>query len=306
LGSTPTQINAPGRIPGGSSSGSAAAVAGGLVDVSLGSDTGGSIRLPASYCGIFGLRPTHGRISSEGVMPLAPSFDTVGWFARDAETLRRVGSVLLGGAGQATRFRRLLLAEDAFALASEPARAALAPFVERLEQRLTPARRMRAALSDDLETWMHRFRSIQAREIMASLGDWIIATRPSFGPESQERFDWAATVAEAAAATAREQREDFARHLADELRDDALLCLPSAPSVAPLCSSTAAELKSHRTAVLSLTSIAGLARLPEISLPLARLGGCPLGLSLIAPSGADEDLLAFAEAFCATEERLDL
>jgi amidase len=76
--------------------------------------------------------------------------------------------------------------------------------------------------------------------------------------------------------------------------------------VAPLCSSTAAELKSHRTAVLSLTSIAGLARLPEISLPLARLGGCPLGLSLIAPSGADEDLLAFAEAFCATEERLDL
>lgn len=303
---TPTNVNAPGRIPGGSSSGSAAAVAGGLADFAIGSDTGGSIRIPASYCGIFGLRPTHGRISLEGVMPLAPSFDTVGWFTRDAGLLHRVGQVLLGGgAGDATRFRRLLIAEDAFALAVPDAQAALAPLVERLEQRLTPAEKVQAA-DGSLEDWMWRFRHIQAREIMASHAAWIAEARPIFGPESQERFDWAATVTEDQAAPAQEARADFTARLTGMLGDDALICLPAAPGIAPLCESTAEALKTHRSAVLSLTCITPLARLPQVSLPLARVDGCPLALSLIAPAGADEDLLAFAEAFCATEDRLDI
>lgn len=303
---TPTNVNAPGRIPGGSSSGSAAAVAGGLADTALGSDTGGSVRIPASYCGLFGFRPTHGRIPLEGVMPLAPSFDTVGWFARDAQTLRRVGTVLLGGEGEAGRWRRLLVAEDAFALALPEAKAALAPFVARLVQRLSPAEKILAAGSGSLEDWMWRFRWIQAREIMHTQGPWIAATRPRFGPEIRERFDWAATISEAAAAQARDQRERFAQRLAELLGEDAVLCLPTAPGIAPLCSATAEALVAHRSAVLSLTAIAGLARLPQVTLPLARVGGCPLGLSLIAPAGADADLLAFAQAFCATEERLDL
>lgn len=308
---TPTNVNAPGRIPGGSSSGSAAAVAGGLADFALGSDTGGSIRVPASYCGLYGLRPTHGRITLEGVMPLAPGFDTVGWFTREAALLRRVGSVLLGGPqaeslGAAGRWKRLLLAEDAFALATPAAQAALAPFVGRLEQRLLPAEKIAAAETGTLADWMWRFRHIQAREIMATHGAWIAETKPSFGPETQERFDWAATITEDQAASAREAREGFAKRLAELLGDDALLCLPSAPGIAPRTASTAEELVAHRGAVLSLTSIAGLARLPQVSLPLAKVEGCPLGLSLIAPAGGDEDLLAFAEAFCATEERLDI
>src|SRR5918992_3688700 len=92
---TPLNPRAPGRVPGGSSSGSASAVAGELVDFALGSDTGGSVRASASFCGIYGLRPTHGRISLEGVRPLAASFDTAGWFARDAALMERVGAVLL-------------------------------------------------------------------------------------------------------------------------------------------------------------------------------------------------------------------
>jgi amidase len=91
---TPPNPAAPGRVPGGSSSGSASAVAGGLVDFALGTDTGGSVRVPASHCGIFGFRPTHGAVSPAGVLPFSPSFDTVGWFARDADTLAAVGDRL--------------------------------------------------------------------------------------------------------------------------------------------------------------------------------------------------------------------
>jgi amidase len=157
-----------------------------------------------------------------------------------------------------------------------------------------------AAGGDSLADWMVRFRHIQAREIMASHGAWIAEARPAFGPESQERFDWAATVTEELAAPARALRVGFAARLTGLLGDDGLLCLPAAPGIAPLCASDAEQLKAHRSAVLSLTAIAGLAGLPQIALPLARVEGCPLGISLMAPAGADEDLLAFAEAFCAS------
>ena len=103
-----------GRIPGGSSSGSAAAVAGDLVDFALGTDCGGSVRLPASYCGIYGIRTTHGLVPTDGVVDLAKSFDTVGWFARDAAMMLRRRRVLLPPAGEFMP-KRLLIAEDAFA-----------------------------------------------------------------------------------------------------------------------------------------------------------------------------------------------
>ena len=127
---TPRNPRAPGRVPGGSSSGSASAVAGKLVDFALGSDTGGSVRVPASFCALYGLRPTHGRIPLEGMLLQAPTFDTTGWFARDAETFARVGAVILPPAAQTNRPRRLLIAEDAFALAEPEVRRALESAVE--------------------------------------------------------------------------------------------------------------------------------------------------------------------------------
>src|SRR5947199_3820918 len=114
---TPANPRAPGRVPGGSSSGSAAAVAAGICDTALGTDTGGSVRVPASFCGLYGIRPTHGRLDLTGMMSQAPSSDTTGWFARDAETFARVSAILLGEPIPDALPNRLIVATDAFALA---------------------------------------------------------------------------------------------------------------------------------------------------------------------------------------------
>src|SRR6201987_4605894 len=105
---TPLNSKAPDRVPGGSSSGSAAAVAAGLCDTALGTDTGGSVRVPSSFCGLYGIRPTHGRLNLTGMMSQAPSSDTTGWCARDAEAFARVSSVMLGEAIPAELPQRLV------------------------------------------------------------------------------------------------------------------------------------------------------------------------------------------------------
>jgi len=286
---TPTNPKAPGRIPGGSSSGSAVAVAGGLVDFALGTDCGGSVRLPASYCGIYGIRTTHGLIPADGVVDLAASFDTVGWFARDPVTMSRVGDVLLpGGPGFAPK--RLLIAEDAFAFAGEEITATIAAAVERLKAAFADHRQVRVYTGDPA-AWSGIFRILQGDEIRRRHGAWIDAHNPSFGPGIAERFRWTCTIDPAEVERMRPQREAVARHLDSLLGDDALLCLPTAPGIAPKLATPAAELEVFRARAFALLSIAGLARLPQISLPLATMAGCPLGLSVIAPRGRDRGLL---------------
>jgi len=287
---TPRNVAAPGRIPGGSSCGSAAAVAGGLVDFALGSDTGGSVRVPASYCGLYGFRPSHGRLAIDHTMALAPSFDTVGWFAREAELFVRVGEVLLDEAA-AAQPARLLVAEDAFARLDGAARAALEPGLARVVRALGEATAVTVA-GDDFPEWESCFRALQAREIWAVHGDWVSRAAPQFGPGVAERFAWARTVGEDQVAPMRPMRERIAGHMDTLLGADGVLCLPAAPGIAPLKQTPQEELEGFRSRILQLTSIAGLARLPQASLPLAELEGCPIGLSLIAPRGADAALLA--------------
>jgi amidase len=286
---TPTNPRAPGRIPGGSSSGSAVAVAGGLVDFALGTDCGGSVRLPASYCGIFGIRTTHGLVPADGVVDLAASFDTVGWFAREAQILRRVAGVLLPTTPTFVP-RRLLIADDAFAFAGPEVSAALAAAVGRLEAALADHQHVRVYTSDP-GAWSGIFRVLQGSEIWRRHGAWIEANNPSFGPGIAERFRWARTIDPAEVERTRPQREAIARHMADLLRRDTLLCLPTAPGIAPKLATPEGDLDTFRARAFGLLSIAGLARLPQVTLPLATMGGCPLGLSLIGPSGCDRGLL---------------
>jgi amidase len=296
----PVNVNAPGRLAGGSSSGSAAAVAGGLCDFAIGSDTGGSVRLPASFCGVYGLRATHGRIPLDHVCALAPSFDTVGWFARDMAMFARVGDVLLADGWHAPALDRVLIADDAFALLPPAVASALAPARQRVT-RVLGATRPATVSSDGLRSWFETFRIIQFAEIWRTHGDWLTRTQPRLGPGIKERLAVAAALDPADIAKAEHAREEIAKRVAGLLEDRAFLVLPTAPGIAITADAPLAELEDFRGRAMSLLCIAGLARLPQISLPLARFDGCPLGMSLIGPRGADEALIAAAARIAAAE-----
>ena len=291
---TPVNVNAAGRIPGGSSSGSAAAVAAGLCDFALGSDTGGSVRAPASYCGVYGIRPTHGRVSLEGACPLARSFDTAGWFARDAALLERVGRVLLGEERAGTP-GRVLVAQDAFDLAGKAVTQALQPALDKLGAVARETEAFTVA-AEGLPQWFQVFRVLQGAEVWAQHGAWINRVKPDLGPGVKQRIEWTSTINARDVGPAKAKREEIARRMNDALAGNAVLALPTVPGIALLRNAPPAETEDFRGRAMSLLCIAGLARLPQVSLPLARLDGCPLGLSLVAARGGDMMLLALAKA----------
>ncbi len=292
---TPVNTAAPGRICGGSSSGSASAVAGGMVDFALGTDCGGSVRLPASYCGILGIRPTHGRVSLEGVSPFTWSFDVAGWFARDASVFSAVGRILLDDEEELPGPRRMLLAEDAFAVVDPEVAEALGSAVE-LAAGVIGERAEVTVSPDGLTGWFETFRVIQAWEIWYNHAAWISEQKPDFGPGIRERVEWASQVTEAEVEAGRARRDTIVQRINGLFGEGDVLCLPTSPRVAPRVDAPADELENRvRAQAMSLLCIAGLAGLPQVSLPLATLDGLPLGLSLVGPRGYDSQLLALAE-----------
>jgi amidase len=296
---TPVNPRAPGRICGGSSCGSAAAVAGGLVDLALGTDTGGSVRAPASFCGLWGIRPSHGAVPLDGVMKLAPSFDTVGWFARSARLLRATGEVLLPAAAPPSTAPRLLfLADLADALAPDHRRA-LDAAVVRAEAALGPARTVRLGI--DLATdWLPAFQALQWREIWETHGEWIRTERPTFGPGLAERFAAIAGVTDAEVTDARRRRQAITARLHDLLGAAGVLVGPTVPFPPPLVGRPIGQRVADRQKILSFLCPAGLARLPQLSMPLTETPHGPLGLSLTGPPGADRWLTGLAVAIAET------
>ncbi|MGL5114228.1 MAG: amidase [Beijerinckiaceae bacterium] len=291
---TPSNGAALDRIPGGSSSGSAAVVSHGLCDFALGTDTGGSVRAPANHCGLYGLRPTHGRISLKGVHDLSRSFDTCGWFARDAAAFARVGEVLLGRDRRRFPDRpRLLLAMDCFALLSTEAQAALKPAVAQLEAALGPAKPITTA-PDGFEQLYWAFRRLQGREAWETDGAMIERYLPPLGPGVAERFAFARAVTDDEVRDAIHVRDRFTTHLEALLGNDGVLVLPTMADIAPLLSDGEAELESYRNRSLNLLCLSGLSRLPQLSMPLALRLGAPLGLSILGPSGSDRALIDMA------------
>lgn len=287
---TPLNPRAPDRIPGGSSSGSAAAVAGNLVDFAIGTDTGGSVRIPASYCGVYGFRPSHGRTDLTGTIPLAQSFDTVGWFTRTPELLRTIGQVLLKGPARATSFARAIVAEDVLALVDGDVRPVMNDALERIGS-CFPEFKRQDVVPDGTDGWMEGFRIIQGYEIWQNFGSWISSVHPRFGPGVRERFQWTATI------TAEERdfwwcrRKEWTRLFQDMVGPDTVVIMPTAPGVAPLRNTPIEQLNAFRLRVLRMTAIAGMTGSAQVTLPWVEYHGLPLGLSLLSVSGTDEALL---------------
>ncbi len=290
---TPLNIGAPGRIPGGSSSGSAAATAANACDFALGSDTGGSVRMPASYCGVYALRPTHGRIDLAGGMAMAPSFDTAGFFANAPGVARRVGAVLLDGNSVSAPIARLIVAQDAFAQADAPVAALGRAFLARAARVLPPADE-RAIAPDGFDVWREAFRVVQGRETWASFGDFITRAKPALGPGIKERMAFAATVTQAQADAARATVAAVRAHLHGVATPGTIVALPTAPCIAPPIDMPDEASERFRARVMRLGTPAVLAGLPQINIPIGTVAGCPAGFSLIGWAGGDEALLDLA------------
>ena len=296
---TPVNPAAPDRVPGGSSNGSASAVAGGAADFALGTDCGGSVRLPASYCGIFGIRPTVDRVPLDGVIPFGPPFDVAGWFARDAELLETVGRVLLDESEPPPEPRRLLRGTDAFEAVEGRIEAALESAVARVEDALGPATDVSIS-EDGLGHWFETFRVVQGASIWSNLGEWITATRPRLGPGAKMRLDWAAGLDPIEVAAAREDHAAIRQRIESAIGEGDVLVIPTSPRAAPLKNTPIDDIEIRfRNQAMHLLCIAGLGGLPQISLPMAEIDGLPLGLSLIGPRGADMQLLALARKLTA-------
>ena len=290
----PVNIRAPKHVTGGSSCGSAAAVAASMCDFALGSDTAGSIRVPAAFCGLYGLRPTHGRIALDGVTKMAPSYDTVGYLAREAELFRKVGHVLLEGEPVYTDIERLILAEDLFTHDEASAAQALWRVLDQIAPVLPKPERTIVA-GDAIDDWRNAFRLIQGFEIQSTLLPFVQSHKPNLGPGIKERFEMAAAITRAEADSARALRTKVAGRLRALVPPGTLLVLPTTPTLPPERDiPDGASFSEFRARTLGYTCLAGHAGLPQISIPAAEAVGCPVGLSFIGWHDGDEALLDLA------------
>lgn len=292
---TPANPAAPDRVPGGSSSGSAAAVAGGACDFALGTDTGGSVRVPASFSGLFGIRPTHGRVDFAGICVQSPASDTCGWFARDAATFGRVGEVLLGEAIPAGLPATLLVATDAFGFADDAVQAALAPMVDRLAS-LLGARQEVTLAPAGLTAWLRAQRVLQQSEAFATFAPWLDRHNPRLAWSVARGLVAGAEYAAAERSYAAITRREVTARLRHLLPPGTILCLPTTPFPAPLRGLPVSALAEPRDRISALTCPAGHSGVPQVNLPGATVEGAPVGLSILAGRGQDTSLLAVARA----------
>lgn len=277
---TPVNPLYPQSIPGGSSSGSAVAVASGAVDFALGTDTGGSVRIPSSYCGLYGIRPTHGAVDIDGVIPLAAQFDTVGWMARDAQLLATVGDVLLSQSVQ--NIKTVYIPEEAWALAEDDV-TSLRAYIEETFQDA----HIRSSSLADLVTWSQAFRLLQGEQIWQTHGEWVEAANPVFGEDIADRFKWASTIQrDADWKQAAALKVKVSAELRQLLGTNAVIAIPTTAGAAPEKGRSLALVEQTRTRTMQLTCIAGLSGLPQVTMPIGASS-----LSFIGGEHQDQTLL---------------
>lgn len=291
---TPLNPKAPEHVPGGSSSGSASIVATGDVDFAIGTDTGGSVRVPASFCGLFGIRPTHGRLNLSGMMAQAPRSDTAGWFARDAETFAKVSEVVLGERTDAS-VSKLLVAVDAFGIADPTTAAALQPAVDALAE-LVGERCDETMSPPGLSVWAKAQRTLQPWEGWLTFKDWLDKHNPRMAYSVARNLALASMIPESERQWAEMMRLDARARMHYLLDAQTVLCMPTTPFPAPPKGLPVDTQTPLRNRIACLCSHGGLTGVCQVSVPVTLAEGRPVGISLVGAPGADATLVALAGA----------
>ena len=285
---TPTNLNAPSCVPGGSSSGSAAALTTDLYDFSIGSDTGGSVRIPASFCGLIGMRPTHNRINTKGVYPMAPSFDTVGWFANNPEIFQKVGNVLLNNIERSNvDFKQYVVAEDLLELCDAEVQDNFNNYINVNIPNINKTRlstNTKAIIADN-------FRILQGAEVKENIIPWIEKNKPNISPEIRSRIDMASKITDIEVSKALTFRENLIDEIKKSLPEGTIAVFPTSPFSAPKSGQDDESLGSFRKRLMELTSIAGMTSRPQITIPRLKDKSGPVGISLLGWKYSDEILL---------------
>ena len=285
---TPANLNAPGCVPGGSSSGSAAALTTNLYDFSIGSDTGGSVRVPASFCGLLGIRPTHNRINTKGVYPMAPTFDTIGWFAKDVNTFKKVGfSVLNHNDKTKTSFKDFVIAEDILELANSDI---INLFNNYINNSFPEIKKIRLS-KHNKDVIADNFRILQGGEIVENVIPWILKNKPKISPEINNRIEMAMKITTDEINKAQKFRENLKLEIDKSLPKGIIALFPTTPFSSPKCGLSDEQLASHRKKLMEFTSIAGMTSRPQISMPKFKDNTGPIGISLLGWQYSDEVLL---------------
>ena len=303
---TPPNGAVPGALPGGSSSGPASAVATGQADIGLATDTAGSVRVPASYQGLWGLRTTHGLVPRQGLLPLAQSFDTIGWLTRDGETLQRVVDWCLSYDGSESTENvygesdddlpwRFIVPAEIVAAAEPEVRDAFEAMLDRLAA--TDAAPVETASIGDLDEYFAPFRTVQGAEAWRNNGEWVAAHPGALGPAVAERLRAASEISAEEESSSRSALEPLADRM-QALVADAVLLMPAVPGPAPLSTAAGEHVNAVRIATLRMTTPAAVAGLPSLSVPLltvrSALGPAPVGVCVTSRAGTDIALVRLA------------
>ncbi|XP_024019873.1 outer envelope protein 64, mitochondrial [Morus notabilis] len=309
---TPINPQIPSCIPGGSSSGSAVAVAAGLVDFALGTDTTGCVRIPASFCGVIGFRPSHGAVSTIGVLPNSQSLDAVGFFAHDPSVLHRVGHVLLQlNSVEPKRTRRIIFADDLFQISKLPTQRTvhiLSKVIEGLSGYQAPKHMNFGKYIGSNVPSLKEFRDtstnlqkgtfslkalssamllLQRYEFKSNHEEWITSVKPKLGPDVSERVNAAIKTTYENIKILYKVRTEMRASLQSLLKDDGIL-------VAPTSADPPLKLRTKKgfsfeflDRVLALTSIASMSGCCQVTIPVGKNDS----VSLMSFHGADKFLL---------------
>ena len=285
---TPKNLNAPNCVPGGSSSGSAAALTTDLFDFSIGSDTGGSVRVPASFCGLLGIRPTHGRINANGVYPMAPSFDTIGWFSNNIKTFQKIGEVLLDkNENENITFNQFVIAEDLLELVDTDIKNQFNSYYKELHPNIKHIRLSKFSKSEIADN----FRILQAGEIKEHVIPWIEKNKPKISLEINSRIEMASKISPLEIDAAKTFRQEIISEINNSLPEGDIAIFPTTPFSAPKCCQSDQDLGSDRKKIMEMTSIAGMTSRPQISIPKFKGKTGPVGISILGWQNSDEILL---------------